>query len=206
MSKAYFDPTLIDELYIYNNIMSEKILTYEEDFERLGKMDLKKLLELFMIQIKNIWRVDGLYFQGIEKRFGVDSAEEIDRETWSILAKIEARDLKKLYDIEEIRNIREFMELLLNTSWAIYQSKKSYYIDEENGIGVFKVISCRVQEARIKKGLGVFPCKNVRYIYLRSFAEAVDPNIEVEVVTCPPDEKPPDYWCAWRFKLKKVYR
>ena len=183
--------------------MSEKILTQEDDFNRFIKMDLRKLLELLMVQIKNIWRVDGLYFQGIEKRFGVESAEEIDRETWSILAKIEARDLKRLHGVEKIRNISEFMALLLDTSWAIYQTKKSYYIDEKSGVGIFKVISCRVQEARIKKGLGVFPCKNVRYTYLKSFAEAVDPNIEVEVISCPPDEKPPDYWCGWRFKLKK---
>ena len=175
--------------------------TWEEDIERLGEMDKDKLLELFRMQIKNIWRVDGLYFQGIEKRFGVEAATEIDKETWRILAKIEARDLKKLYGVDKVEEIKMFMEMLLNTSWALYQTKKKVEINGDTG--VFKVVSCRVQEARLKKGLGVFPCKPVRLGYLEEFAREMNPDIKVEVVSCPPDEKDSEFWCGWRFILRK---
>ena len=175
--------------------------SWDEDRERLGEMDREKLLRLFQMQIKNIWRVDGLYFQGIEKRFGVDAATEIDKETWRILAKIEARDLKKLYDVDRVKEIKMFMEMLLNTSWALYQTKKKVEINGDTG--VFKVVSCRVQEARLKKGLGVFPCKPVRLGYLEEFAREMNPDIKVEVISCPPDEKDPEYWCGWKFILEK---
>jgi len=184
------------------NKNNETIFTYEDDYIRLTQLGIEKLSKLFYIQIKNIWRVDGLYFQGIEKRFGSEYASEIDKETWSILAKIEARDLKKLFNIENITCIKEFMNLLLNTSWALYQSKKSVEIDEENNIGIFKVLNCKVQEARIKKGLKIFPCKSVRYSYLKAFTNSIDNNMRVEVLSCPPDEKPRDFWCGWKFILE----
>ncbi|MFQ6081041.1 MAG: hypothetical protein ACE5OW_05185 [Candidatus Bathyarchaeia archaeon] len=38
-----------------------------EDREMLVKMPLEKLLDFSFLQIRNLWRVDGLYFLGIEK-------------------------------------------------------------------------------------------------------------------------------------------
>jgi len=49
-----------------------------EDREMLSKISRKKLLDLFFLQIRNLWRVDGLYFLGIEKRFGTDASTEVD--------------------------------------------------------------------------------------------------------------------------------
>ena len=69
-------------------------------------------------------------------------------------------------------------------------------------LGGFRVVSCRVQEARLRKGLEIFPCKRVRFGYLRNFAKELNPNFEVECTVCPPDENPPDYWCEWEFRLK----
>lgn len=181
--------------------MVEKEYTWDDDMERLNKMGADKLLKLFNIQIRNIWRVDGLYFQGIEKRFGVEAATEIDRETWRILARIEARDLKKMNGIDKVEDIETFMELLLNTSWALYQTKKKVEINGNEGI--FKVVSCRVQKARLKKRLGVFPCKPVRQGYLEEFAKEMNPDIKIEVISCPPDEKNPEYWCGWKFIFKQ---
>ncbi len=181
--------------------MVDKEFTWEDDVKRLSEVGVDKLLKLFRMQIKNIWRVDGLYFQGIEKRFGVDAATEIDKETWRILAKIEARDLKKIKGIEIVEDIETFMELLLNTSWALYQTKKK--VEIRGNTGIFKVVSCRVQEARVKKGLDIFPCKPVRVGYLIEFAKEMNPNIEVQVISCPPDEKNPEFWCGWKFTLKQ---
>ena len=58
--------------------------------------------------------------------------------------------------------------------------------------GIFKVVSCKVQEGRIKKSLDVFPCKEVRVRYscLKLFAEELNPNIKVNVICYPPDKNP----------------
>ncbi len=177
-------------------------LTQDDDRKRLKETDIKNLLNLLSLQIRNIWRVDGLYFQGIEKKFGVESARDIDKDVWRLLAKIEARNLKKIMGATDVNNIEVFMNLLLNTSWALYQTEKECFVSDDMKRGIFKVVSCKVQEARIKKSLDVFPCKEVRYSYLKSFAEELNPNIEVNVICCPPDKKPLDYWCGWEFSLK----
>ncbi|MGC8600463.1 MAG: DUF6125 family protein [Nitrososphaeria archaeon] len=175
-------------------------LTQEDDKERFKDLGMEKLIELFMNNIKTVWRVDGLYFQGIEKRFGQEAAREIDRESWESIARMEAKDLKKIFRYDG--STEDFTNMLLNTSWALYQEEKKV-IEKEDEVE-FYVVRCRVQEARIKKGLGVFPCKEVRYSYLKAFSDELDKNVEAEVISCPPDEKKPDYWCGWRFRFKNA--
>jgi len=181
-----------------------KVLDETSDRETLLQMPRKRLLDLFFLHIRNLWRVDGLYFQGIEKNFGTEAATEIDANCWKILAKIEARDLKKTLGTEVVENVETLLYLLRNTSWALYQTKKGVEVDPSKKSGIFRVIECRVQEARLRKGLGVFPCKKVRFGYLKSFAEALNPEFEVTCNVCPPDEKPPDFWCEWKFRLRDV--
>ena len=176
--------------------LSQEILPYE-----LKKLDKDSLIKLLLLQVRNVWRVDGLYFLGIEKRFGVEAATEIDREAWRTLAKIEAKDLIKTFGVEKIDTIYDFMELLKRTGWALYQNEvKIEYLNDKEA--VFKVTKCKIQETRLKKGLDIFPCKPVRLGYLEEFVRTINENIGVNVIRCPPDDKEPEYWCGWRFKLK----
>ena len=62
-------------------------------------------------------------------------------------------------------------------------------------------ISSQYQKTRIEKGLDEFPCKQVRYGFLQSFAEAFNPEIEVICRVCPPDKHGKNVWCEWEFKL-----
>jgi len=172
----------------------------KEDREMLKKTPTETLLDLFNMHIKNIWRVDGLYFQGIEQRFGTEAAAEIDTNTWKVLGKLEARELKNLLQIEKT-NIPAFMNALRNTSWSLYQEEKQTEVSQTKG--VYRVTKCRIQETRIDKALGVFPCKNVRFSYLKSFAEEFNPDIEVKCEVAPPEARPKGVWCQWEFTLKK---
>ncbi len=159
-----------------------------------------KLLDLFFLHIRNLWRVDGLYFLGIEEKFGTEAAAEIDTNCWKIMGKIEARDLKVLLGIKQ-NDVSSLMYALRNTSWALDQRDKEVEVSQASGI--FRVVKCRTQLTRTRKGLEVFPCKNVRFTYLKAFAEEFNPNIEVACRICPPGERSPNVWCEWEFKLKK---
>jgi hypothetical protein len=66
----------------------------KEDLQMLGSILEDKLIELFFLYIKNLWRVDGLYFLGTEKDFGTDATTQTDAECWRIMGKLEARELK----------------------------------------------------------------------------------------------------------------
>lgn len=169
------------------------------DREMLGEMPRERLLDLFFLQIRNIWRVDGLYFLGIEKRFGVQAATEIDRECWRTMARLESRALSKALGLRA-DTIDSFMTLLRSSSWALDQARKE--VETSDGRGMLRVVECRTQQTRVAKGLGEFPCKPVREGYLKAFARELNPEIQVRCVTCPPDEHPAGIWCEWEFKMR----
>jgi len=170
----------------------------KEDYEMLEQMPKDTLLKLFYMHIKNIWRVDGLYFIGIEEKFGTDSATRIDADCWKVMGKLEARELKTLLRVEK-NDIHSLMYTLQNTSWSLYQEEKQ--VEALPTKGVFRVTKCRTQETRIHKGLGEFPCKNVRFSYLKAFAEEFNLDIEVKCRICPPDKHSRNVWCEWEFLM-----
>lgn len=174
------------------------LLSEEQDRKMLDGISKEKLLDLFFLHIKNLWRVDGLYFLGIEEKFGTEAATDIDAGCWKIMGKIEARELKETLKVKEVTPFT-LLEILRNTSWALYQLEKE--IEVKTSSVVFKVTKCRIQDARIHKELDVFPCKTVRFGYLKSFAEELNPKIEVVCRSCPPEKKTEKAWCEWEFKL-----
>jgi len=140
------------------------------DQKRLMKMPQEKLIDLFFVQMRNIWSEDGLYFLGIEKRFGTDAAIEIDREVWAVMGKIEARRLKKELKITG-DGLPELFEALKHTSWWLDLENKEFELEDEKGM--IRNTQCRVQKTRIQKGMGEFDCKSVRTGFLNNFAKTV---------------------------------
>ena len=170
-----------------------------QDRKLLKDLPKDRLIDLFLLHIRNLWRVDGLYFLGIEKKFGTTAAAEIDADCWRLMGKLEARELKKALGIKG-DSIAALMYGLQNTSWSLDQRDKETEVTATRG--VYRVTQCRTQLTRIHKELGEFPCKNVRLGYLKSFAGEFNPHIEVKATICPPGRHPPDVWCEWEFTLK----
>jgi hypothetical protein len=170
-----------------------------EDREMLKKMPGQKLLDYFFLQIRNLWRVDGLYFLGIEKKFGTEAATEVDAGVWEAMAEIEAKSLQRLFETSENPDVATIMDLLRRSSWALDQPFKT--IETSSARAVLGVDRCRTQEARLSKGFTEFPCKKVRFSYLKKFAKTLNPNVRVNCIRCPPDKHPKDSWCRWEFTL-----
>ena len=171
-----------------------------EDREMLKKMATEKLLDYFFLQIRNLWRVDGLYFLGIEKKFGTEAATEIDAGVWETMAGIEAKSLQKMFAVGENPDVPTIMDLLRKSSWALDQSIKTIEIGSNHA--VLGIDRCRTQETRLGKGLAEFPCKKVRFGYLKNFAKTLNPNVKVNCLVCPPDRHPKDSWCKWEFVIQ----
>lgn len=170
-----------------------------EDRQMIGSFPREKLLDYLFLQIRNLWRIDGLYFLEIEKRFGTEAATEIDVGVWEAMAGIEAKNLQKMFDIGENPGVSVTVELLRRTSWALDQPFKTIKTGRRRA--VLGVDRCRTQETRLSKGLSEFPCKKVRYGYLKTFATALNPKIRVKCLVCPPSKHPKDSWCKWEFTL-----
>ena len=171
----------------------------EEDRALLKDLSEEKLIEVMMFNNRNIWRVDGLYFLGIEKKFSTDASAEIDAGVWNLMGGLEARNLKKIFHVED-SSVETAMHLLHYTSWALDQQEK--VITVKDGKGILKIMNCRTQLTRLKKGLSEFPCKQVRHNYLTNFAKEINPRIQCNCICCPPDEHSGDVWCEWHFVLE----
>lgn len=168
------------------------------DLELFDALDKETLYEYLSMQIRNIWRVDGLYFLGIEKRRGMQEATDVDAECWAYMGKAEAKELKKLLGYEDI-GPAEALNILRHTSWAVSHELKSFGV-REDGSAYFIVDQCRTQKIRVSKGLEEHPCRQVREGYLVGFVAECNPGLELETVSCPPDRTRDDVYCEWLIK------
>ena len=145
-----------------------------------------------------MWTVDGLYFLGIEEKYGTEVATEIDRKVWELMGKIEARRIKELFGIKG-SDIPSMMKALSFSAWSLDLEDKEIVIEGKKAI--IRNIKCRVQNTRIQKGLGEFGCKPVRFGFLKAFAKEFNPNIVLNCKVCPPDKHTDNLWCEWEFTL-----
>jgi len=137
--------------------MSEYPLGSREDRKTLAEMPMEKLFDYFFLQIRNIWRVDGLYFLGIEKKFGTEAATELDAGAWESMAAIEAKSLQRMFKVSENPDMSMIICLLRKSSWALDQPFKTIEIGKKRAI--LGIDRCRTQEARLGKVYANFPAR-----------------------------------------------
>lgn len=170
------------------------------DRKKLIDMPKEELVELMFMHIRNLWAVDGLYFLGIEERFGTEGATEIDIKVWDVMGKIEARRLKETLGIHE-NDIAAVIAALSASSWALDLEDREIELDKDRAI--IRNTNCRTQKTRLKKGLDEFPCRMVRWGYLKAFAQEFNEGIAVKCNVCPPGEHTEDLWCEWELKMRE---
>ncbi len=174
-------------------------MSRELDKELIESIPKDKLADFVFMHLRNIWAVDGLYYLGIEEQFGTEAATEIDRKVWEVMGKIEARKIKKLFEITG-SDIPSMIKAFRLSGWTMDLEDKEIIVEKNQAI--IRNVRCRVQNTRIKKGLVEFGCKPVRFGFLKAFAKEFNPNIEVVCNVCPPDKHAEDLWCEWVFKIK----
>ncbi|MFV1949480.1 MAG: DUF6125 family protein [Anaerolineales bacterium] len=171
------------------------------DREILKTFSQEMLIDLLEDQAKNWLAHDGLWFQAVEKEFGLEKAIELDTEAWIRFTQIEAKRIMKRFDIQPQGGIMALKKALQFRLYARINEQSLVEIDQ-NTLR-FEMNDCRVQSARKRKGLEDFPCKSVGIAEYTYFAHTIDNRIRTRVICCPPDPHPEEYYCAWQFSLEK---
>lgn len=149
---------------------------------------------------KNWLAHDGLWFQAVEKQLDMDTAIKLDAEAWERFTKIEAQRIMKRHNIEEGSGLDGLKRALGFRMYAVLN--KQEFANEAETSFEFFMIDCRVQSARARKGMNLFPCKSVGLVEYAGFATAIDARIKTECIGCPPDDHAGDgYYCGWRFSV-----
>jgi hypothetical protein len=167
-----------------------------QEISELSREDLLKLLEVYA---KNWAAHDGCWFLAAEEKYGLETAMELDALSWNRFAPIEAERIKAALSIPDNGGLAALEQALKLRMYALANTQEVIRVSED--VLELRMVECRVQQARRRKGLQDFPCKQVSVIGFPGFARAVDPAIKTECLACPPDPVGEGY-CRWRFTKK----
>lgn len=173
---------------------------HDEGVRLLNELSREELIQIIIDDAKNWLAHDGLWFQAIEKSHGMEVAIDADRDAWERFTVIEAKRIMARLGLAPGGGIPALVECLKHRLYARLNLQEALEVTDTRL--VFRMVDCRVQSARKRKGLPDFPCKSVGIVEYAEFARTVDPRIATRCIACPPDAHPEEYWCAWEFTLQ----
>ena len=177
---------------VANHAQNETMKT----FETMGREELLRALAMFA---KNWLAHDGCWFLAAEERFGIETAIELDARSWERFAAAEARRIMSTFDIPAGGGLPALEEALGLRLYSVVNVQRVEWSEDRQRLRFF-MDRCRVQEARRRKGLADFPCKQVGIVEFETFAKTVDSRIVTKCLQCPPDA-PEGQYCSWEFTL-----
>ncbi len=164
----------------------------------LRKMKKEDLLKIIDIYSKNWLALDGVWFQSVEQKLGMDEAIEHDENAWRKFTVIEAgriKDFLHLSDRPGIEGLKQALKL------RIYSNINEDEIIIRGNVLIYRTLDCRVQNARKRKGMEFHPCKSVGILEYTYFARTIDDRFSCEAISCFPDITDDTCSCAWKFTL-----
>lgn len=180
------------------NSTNNNFPTGRELYESYSK---DQLIELLMLDSKNVVAMDGVWFQSIEKELGMDAAMHYDEEAWKRYTVSEARRIKKFLGLSDQPGLEGLMKAL---PLRMVDRANVTSCELDGNRLLYKVVTCRVQEARTSKGMPLHPCKSAALYEYGNFAATIDSRIKFRCVSCYPDldEACTDCACCWEFYIE----
>ena len=164
----------------------------------LNSLSKEELIDLIDIYAKNWLAHDGVWFQSIERKLGMDEAIFHDEEAWRRFTVVEAKRIKKFLKLSEHAGLEGLAKAL---ELRFYGSINDYELIFKDDKLIFRNVDCRVQTARKRKNMPFHPCKSVGIFEYSGFAKTIDDRIRCQCLSCYPDITDESTCCSWEFSL-----
>lgn len=164
--------------------------------KELNQLSREQLIELLYMDAKNVIAMDGVWFQSIEKEIGMDAAMHHDEEAWKRYTRSEARRIKQFLELSEHPGLDGLAKAL--SYRMVDRANPSETVMKDNKL-IYRILVCRVQEARTRKNMPLHPCKSAAVYEYGGFAEEIDDRIKCRCISCYPDVTDETCSCAWEF-------
>jgi len=148
---------------------------------------------------KNWIAMDGLWFQAVEQEYGMEAAVLLDLNVWKQYAVIEARRIKERLNLPKQGGLDALAIAFTNRLFSHVNDTEILRPDKNTLVVTTK--TCRVQAARQRKGMPLFPCRSVGLVEFPVFARTIDTRVRTECLSCPPETKEATPYCSWKFTL-----
>ena len=170
------------------------------DFKSLDRLTRTELQGLLEDAAMNWLALDGLWFQAVEKKFGTETASCCGQSAIGAYSEIEAKRIIRRFNVTG-RGLPALAQALQLRLYHLINRQEVITVSENRC--VFRMLECRVQETRQRKGLPQYACKPVGLAEYSRFAAAIDPGIRTRCIACPPDDRAEGFWCAWEFSKEQ---
>lgn len=168
------------------------------NYENLSAYEKDELIRLIEIYSKNWLALDGVWFQSVERKDGMETAMYHDIEAWKRFTVIEAKRIKEFLALGEQPGLEGLAKAL---SLRFYANLNEDQLEINGDTLIYTMVKCRVQAARERKGLPFHPCKAVGVIEYSDFAKTIDSRITCCCLSCYPTINDESCCCKWKFTL-----
>ena len=116
-----------------------------EDKNILETLSREELIELIGLYSKNWLAMDGVWFQSIERKLGMDEAMYHDAEAWRRFTVIEAKRIKAFLKLPDHAGIEGLARALKLRFYAHINEDR---VEISGNTLTYTAVDCRVQTAR----------------------------------------------------------
>jgi hypothetical protein len=164
----------------------------------LVNMEKEKLIGLINAMSANWLTNDGVWFRTVEDSHDMYTSKRCNDTCWTRYSPVEASIIKSFLNLPEQSGLEGLEQAL---RFRLYANINEQTIERSGDQLTLRMLRCLVQKTRGSQGLPDYPCKSAGLAEFDTFARTIDSRLRADCISCPPDEHPKEWFCAWRFYI-----